>query len=287
MSSSDPIQSMINDLLIFRENLLFIGMGDYRVEILNLDDFTKIHTITTQTEVRALACNDKYLFVGTLQEEILVYSINGYQHIDTLKHELGVTSLYVDDKFLYSTGFDERVYIHDINNLKLLNILPTITERINTITSLDGVFVTGSGFKMGSSISFFSMDGFKLVDSIEIEAKRVVTSLMHKDVLIIGTGSPPQVQIWNCAEHKPLGRKMGFSKDINSMCESIRYIFVSSGNRIYLYNTTNYEFETSIKDDNDIEVMCSNKDYLIYGARSKLKILDIRSFENIREIDFK
>ncbi len=281
----EPTQSVINDLLI-RDNLLFIAMGDYRLEIYDVESFTRVHTITFQSEVRCIAANDQYLFVGILQEEIQIFTITEYKFIKTIDHSLGVTKLHVDTQYLYSIGFNNVMHIFDIDKLEEIHRVEVEYPRIHTVSSVNGHFITGDGSRTVSALRFWSKNNFQQVKKIDIEAGRIVRAVIHNESMIVGTGNPAQILIWNCVELKPLARKIGYKSDIRGIVANSRYLFVASADRIYIYDPINYEFQNSIlESESEISSMLTYNDYLIYGCRSTVIVRDTRTLKIIKKIE--
>lgn len=270
MSNLDPTQTIINSL--HYDVNLYVGMGDYRVLIIDTDNYQQIHSIDVNVEVRSVKTDDNYIFIATLDEKIQVLNINDYSIKAVLNSELGVTSLNIDSNSLYSTGFTNLLHIYDSHNLELKSVLHEFDERINSVVSNKHLIVTGEGFRQKGVVKFFEKKNYSVIKEINSSSKRITKLCLDEDTLVVGESGA--VKLIDTIDYKSKYIDIAFSGDIREIVVDEKFYYVTDKDALYVINKINQEIYKKIEEPSgDLNGIVITEDKIIYSTRDTIRFL--------------
>lgn len=270
MSNLDPTQTVINSL--HYDGNLYVGMGDYRVLIIDIDNYKQIHSIDVNVEVRSVKADNTHIFIGTLDEKIQVVNINDYSIIGVLDSELGVTSLHIDKDYLYSTGFKNLLHIYDNHNLELKVVLNEFNERINSVVSNEHFIITGEGFRQKGIVKFFDKKNNSLTKEIDSSTKRITKLCLDDDILVVG--ETEAVKLIDTIDYTSKNIDIGFNGDIREIVVDEKYYYITDKDTLFVINKENLEIIKRIEEPSgDLNGIIITEDKILYSSRDTIRFL--------------
>lgn len=277
----DPIQHTINTIHIDQDDL-YLGFGDYRVEIWDLKSFSFKARITGYLwEVKQILTDDNYIFVATLKNECQIYNKNTLELVRSITFEGSVTALAQNEDFLVLGGYNPEVHLIKKGSWEKVNTIPGHSTRVNSLFIHKNQVYSGDGFMDEGRLQAFNLQNYDtsiLYDGI----KRVNQIVEINGNIFFSTAGPTALfQITTQIEKLPIQ-----VKPISSFAISSEYIVVASTHKITIFDQVSHQLLDSVDLSSDPIALALDENMLVYSHYNKLTVLNVTTMQIVKTIEF-
>jgi WD40 repeat protein len=268
---------------------MYAGMGDYRICIWDLADFSYVGSIEEGLwEIRSIFVDENHIYAASLNQTLSIYDKTTRKLKTSLNHDLGVTSVFVDNQNIYTTSYGPIARVWDKKSFKPVAELDGHLVRSMAITADDSFIYTGDGFTtQGASVRIWDKKEQILKLTLADPSSHRVNALLSDDQYLYSChGGPGEFRIWEKPYFNLILTQTSSKGDMFRITANDQRLFLSSKDSLCIWNKNPFEQIAEIEETNlTINTIAIRGNSIYYGCRDVIKIRDTETLEIIKTIE--